>query len=169
MRIKPYFLAFVMSITATTPVLGVGKQQTKTQGVRQSNDKVLINKAQAAVIYILKDPQSAQFRNVHVGTEDFKPVRGEVNSKNSYGGYIGFKKFYFDQREAPSGKVYMDDPIPDISKYVFPGDIMADDSPKDGDSDYIKARKNTSRAARDFVNACEKLKTDHKLMFEDGW
>lgn len=35
----------------------------------------------------LKDPESAKFKNV-VG------VCGEVNSKNSYGGYTGFKSFY---------------------------------------------------------------------------
>ena len=35
----------------------------------------------------LKDPQSAQFQNV-------KGYCGEVNAKNSYGGYTGFKQFY---------------------------------------------------------------------------
>ena len=35
----------------------------------------------------LKDPDSAQFQNI-------EGYCGEVNAKNSYGGYIGFKKFY---------------------------------------------------------------------------
>ncbi|WP_151832895.1 hypothetical protein [Acinetobacter ursingii] len=35
----------------------------------------------------LRDPESAQFQNVKNGC-------GEVNAKNSYGGYTGFKKFY---------------------------------------------------------------------------
>ncbi len=42
----------------------------------------------------LKDPDSAQFRNVkfHVGMG--KPVTcGEVNAKNSFGGYSGFERF----------------------------------------------------------------------------
>ena len=34
----------------------------------------------------LKDPQSAQFQNLY-------GYCGEVNSKNSYGGYVGFKKY----------------------------------------------------------------------------
>lgn len=34
----------------------------------------------------LKDPQSAQFRNQH-------ELCGEVNSKNSFGGYNGFTRF----------------------------------------------------------------------------
>lgn len=35
----------------------------------------------------LKDPDSAQFKDV-------KGKCGEVNAKNSYGGYTGFKRFY---------------------------------------------------------------------------
>jgi hypothetical protein len=34
----------------------------------------------------LKDPDSARFRNQ-------KSVCGEVNAKNSYGGYVGFRRF----------------------------------------------------------------------------
>ena len=39
-----------------------------------------------AVLSTLKDPDSAQFQNV-------KGYCGEVNSKNSYGGYVGFKRY----------------------------------------------------------------------------
>lgn len=39
-----------------------------------------------AVLNTLKDPDSAQFQNI-------KGYCGEVNSKNSYGGYVGFKKY----------------------------------------------------------------------------
>lgn len=35
---------------------------------------------------VLKDPESAEFRNQ-------KGLCGEVNSKNSFGGYVGFKRF----------------------------------------------------------------------------
>ena len=44
----------------------------------------------------LKDPESAQFRDVKVviNTLNEKAVCGEVNAKNSYGGYTGFKPFY---------------------------------------------------------------------------
>ncbi|WP_286434742.1 hypothetical protein ACDW34_09275 [Acinetobacter piscicola] len=44
------------------------------------------NEAKEAVLMSLKDPDSAQFQNV-------KGYCGEVNSKNSYGGYVGFKRF----------------------------------------------------------------------------
>ena len=43
----------------------------------------------------LFDPESAQFRNVHEGVERKNGwiVCGEVNGKNRFGGYTGFKKF----------------------------------------------------------------------------
>lgn len=51
-------------------------------------------KAQQAVASSLKDPDSAKFRNVAVKSFGIlKVVCGEVNGKNSYGGYVGFKRF----------------------------------------------------------------------------
>jgi len=47
--------------------------------------------AQSRVAAELKDPSSAQFRNVEqVGDR----VCGEVNARNSFGGYAGFQQFY---------------------------------------------------------------------------
>ncbi|MFW1853089.1 hypothetical protein ACG9XR_21310 [Acinetobacter guillouiae] len=42
--------------------------------------------SQESVKKLLKDPDSAKFRNM-------KGLCGEVNSKNSFGGYTGFRKF----------------------------------------------------------------------------
>ncbi|TQL83105.1 hypothetical protein [Delftia sp. HK171] len=53
-----------------------------------------IDAGKRSVIAVLKDGESARFRNVHL-----KPylqgavVCGEVNAKNSYGGYVGFTRF----------------------------------------------------------------------------
>ena len=43
----------------------------------------------------LKDPSSAKFRNVyfHRGADNIPMTCGEVNSKNSFGGYGGYQKF----------------------------------------------------------------------------
>jgi len=43
----------------------------------------------------LKDPDSAKFKNVRLisNTEDVESVVGEVNARNSYGGYTGFQPF----------------------------------------------------------------------------
>lgn len=39
----------------------------------------------------LKDPDSAKFRRVKV---KWDTVCGEVNAKNSFGGYVGYRRFY---------------------------------------------------------------------------
>lgn len=53
-----------------------------------------ITRAQAVVAATLKDPGSAQFRNMRlVDYLDGRVVCGEVNGKNSYGGYVGFTPF----------------------------------------------------------------------------
>lgn len=45
----------------------------------------------AAVMDGLRDPSSAQFKNVFTHNDFF--VCGEVNAKNGMGGYVGFKRF----------------------------------------------------------------------------
>lgn len=54
-----------------------------------SNAKLIVQ-AKESVTKKLKDPESARFRGVFVMRDS---VCGEVNAKNSYGGYIGFKRF----------------------------------------------------------------------------
>jgi hypothetical protein len=49
-----------------------------------------VRDAKSAVANSLKDPDSAQFRNVVYRAPH---VCGEVNAKNGFGGYAGFKKF----------------------------------------------------------------------------
>lgn len=46
---------------------------------------------------ILKDPASAQYRFDFTTTSgNSEAVCGAVNSKNSYGGYVGYKRFYVE-------------------------------------------------------------------------
>jgi hypothetical protein len=53
-----------------------------------------IEKGQSSVRSRLKDPASAQFRNSVVKRTSGTPVVcGEVNSRNSFGGFSGFKRF----------------------------------------------------------------------------
>lgn len=55
--------------------------------------------AKEAVRRLLKDPESAQFREVRRCS---KPggIWGEVNSKNSFGGYAGFVSFIYADGDA---------------------------------------------------------------------
>ena len=45
---------------------------------------------------VLADPAGAQFQNVagFVTSDGKKVICGEVNAKNAFGGYVGFKKFF---------------------------------------------------------------------------
>ena len=75
-------------------------------------EKISVPEARAeqtkhAVKAILKDPESAQFRNFYTKSWTGKPspmdpVCGEVNAKNSYGGYIGFTRFYQADPNSPA-------------------------------------------------------------------
>ena len=58
---------------------------------RLGGDGPTINGAQKAAAAQLRDPSSAQFRNVRVN-QIF--VCGEINGKNGFGAYTGFVRFY---------------------------------------------------------------------------
>lgn len=53
--------------------------------------------ATAAVAGMLKDPESARFQGLYgmqrAGHPEVTSICGEVNAKNSYGGYAGFSRF----------------------------------------------------------------------------
>ena len=65
--------------------------------------KTQLTDAKDAILYNLKDPSSAKFRNIRgiqvkweKNIEDRLWICGEVNARNSYGGYTGFTPFYYD-------------------------------------------------------------------------
>ncbi|MEP0189758.1 MAG: hypothetical protein ABJP70_01220 [Erythrobacter sp.] len=56
----------------------------------------IVTASQQGVRSRLKDPDSAEFRNVGYysgGSEGASAVCGEVNAKNSFGGFTGFERF----------------------------------------------------------------------------
>jgi len=53
----------------------------------------------------LLDPDAAQFRDMERCVADRAIWRGEINAKNAYGAYTGFKLFYFSDYRM----VYIDD------------------------------------------------------------
>ena len=52
----------------------------------------MIGAAEERVSGSLKDPESARFRRVFVSPHG-RAVCGEINAKNSMGGYVGFRRF----------------------------------------------------------------------------
>ncbi len=72
----------------------------KSTGVRD-----YIAEARKSVVIHFKDPDSAKFRNevIYHNSEIQNGgigVCGEVNSKNSYGAYTGFERYYYSFGEA---------------------------------------------------------------------
>lgn len=58
------------------------------------SEKELLDAATNAATSDLKDPNSAQFRDVRiVQTPAGRVVCGSINAKNTYGGYVGFTPF----------------------------------------------------------------------------
>ncbi len=78
--------------------------------------------AEQAVAYRLKDPSSAQFRDLRAYRmpTGLLVVCGEINGKNSFGGYTGFSLFAATVQEAqPSATTaFIADPD-DIGRAVF--------------------------------------------------
>ena len=77
---------------ASKPV-GSGLPGTGTRS--RISDAAAIAQSKKAVADTLRDPLSAQFRDVRVSghCDGVKHVTGFVNAKNGYGGYSGFKLF----------------------------------------------------------------------------
>lgn len=50
--------------------------------------------AKAAISATLKDPASAQFQSLFVSGSALPVLCGEINGKNSYGGFVGYRRFY---------------------------------------------------------------------------
>lgn len=76
------------------------EQKAKIDAQVKAEKEADLKKVQEAVKYMLKDGESARFRNV-VGN------CGEVNAKNSYGAYDGFSRFVYKR---DNGNVVFDNP-----------------------------------------------------------
>ena len=62
--------------------------------LKSKSEPEALTTAQESLKQTLKDPSSAQFRNVRLEVYGSRQVIcGEINAKNSYGGYVGFKRF----------------------------------------------------------------------------
>lgn len=65
-------------------------------GTAMAEDDPVILKAQESIAAKMMDPSSVQFKDVahyKVGEKKLDAVCGIYNAKNTYGGYVGFRKF----------------------------------------------------------------------------
>jgi hypothetical protein len=71
------------------------------QSNNPTHEATAVSKAKTAILRRLKDPESARFRDIHVRVEKAAAgnlvtvVCGQVNAKNSFGGYVGFRPFLY--------------------------------------------------------------------------
>lgn len=73
--------------------------QTVTDGTGSDLSSQQLDELMRIVTQDFKDPLSAQFRGLRRPGEGFMPQRricGFVNGKNTFGGYVGFKPFFYD-------------------------------------------------------------------------
>lgn len=71
-----------------------GSSKTPPEVSQHTKELVWVEKSKDAVRSRLKDPNSAEFKDVHFSDAGGTPVAcGQVNSKNTYGGYTGFQHF----------------------------------------------------------------------------
>lgn len=87
-------------LLASLIVTGCGQKSdssSASEGISSASkgmsiEEEYIEQAKVAISKDLKDPSSAQFRNVRVISGK---VCGEVNAKNAMGGYVGFQRFWW--------------------------------------------------------------------------
>lgn len=86
--------------------------------------KAELKEAQQVMREMMKDPATVQFRRARIVKKDgLRFVCGEINAKNSYGGYVGFQRFI----STPQGVVIMDgDKLYQASLTLAIGSFVAD-------------------------------------------
>lgn len=89
-------------------VIGVGMRLTSPERAPSSASSAEYvpppPSARAKLRAISKDPDSLQFRNERISTTDTSMSCGEMNGKNSFGGYVGYRRFIVS-----AGTVLIDD------------------------------------------------------------
>ncbi|MBW6023369.1 hypothetical protein CGB74_26660, partial [Klebsiella pneumoniae] len=76
---------------------------------KRYNNMNVISASNPSVKAELKDPESATFKNQIIGRDGY--VCGQVNAKNSFGAYAGFKRYV-----SKSGITIIDDGGTEFSK-----------------------------------------------------
>lgn len=75
-------------------LVGCGESEGRTSTAQGKPEEKVIEQVKGEIRGRMKDPDSAQFKNIQLyGTGNPYTVCGQENSKNSYGGYVGFLPF----------------------------------------------------------------------------
>lgn len=71
------------------------KKQSSAEKKQEDQNLISLAKKEGKnkIASMFKDPDSVKFRDLRI-SNDGMWICGEVNAKNSYGGYVGYKRFY---------------------------------------------------------------------------
>lgn len=83
-KMSPSQVRMIDDVTRTCKKSGKGAGELRKEAAKDAKELIADT---------FKDPASVKFRNLRI-TETGEFVCGEVNGKNSYGGYVGYKAFY---------------------------------------------------------------------------
>lgn len=82
----------------------------KNSSETSDEKNVFVERAKANLIVDFNDPSSAQFRDERYYNTSFGEVYcGEVNGKNSFGAYVGFRRFIVTEERNGLSSVFPDD------------------------------------------------------------
>jgi hypothetical protein len=89
-----------LGLAAALFVLALACAGNKAFGSQESN-AVFAKRAKAVIEAGLKDPSSVQYKDLAVyrsADSSDRALCGSLNAKNSYGAYVGFKRFWVDAK-----------------------------------------------------------------------
>ena len=91
-------LSHVVSLALVAGPCGTPAQAADKKLAKQTADQALMTSLRNQLLQRLKDAESARFRGEFLSLSEsvdapVKSLCGEVNAKNSYGGYAGFKRY----------------------------------------------------------------------------
>jgi hypothetical protein len=96
----------LIGLTAFLFLSGCSREQAEPAAKsEQTEQQRLVGVAKEAVLSKLRDPHSAEFREVNANAQNV--VCGSVNAKNGFGGYVGYSAFWYDPK---TGEAFLYDP-----------------------------------------------------------
>lgn len=100
MTIRSYFGAQALKLAVATLAISAFAFPAFAQ---KGKDAKFVADAKRVVSDSFKDPDSAKFRDLGIYQRYNSEQRflcGEVNAKNSYGAYVGYKSFYYTEGDS---------------------------------------------------------------------
>jgi hypothetical protein len=74
--------------------LAVAPAITPNQEDKKNGNHIdFVKKSKERITSSMKDPSSVLYRNLFISNQNTMTLCGELNAKNSYGGYVGFRRF----------------------------------------------------------------------------